>query len=88
MTTDAPNLKPAIHAAEQARKHAELLKANPSQEQFHLDSIMELLGEMAKPFGMTFDDLVAKGRVAIANQKSPAPVEPDPEELWRQERGR
>lgn len=85
--TDRPDLKPAIHAAEQARKHAELLKANPSQEQFHLDSIMELIGEMAKPLGMTLDDLMAKGR-AIGNQKSPAPVEPDPEEAWRQETGR
>jgi hypothetical protein len=84
MTDD---VKLAIHLAEQAEKHAELGARNPDDQQFHLDSIMELIEGMAGALGTSVDELNAKyGDRARAILK--ASSESDPEEAWRQERGR
>lgn len=77
-------LKEATHLVEQAEKHVALMKAGMGEEQFHLDSIMELIEGMAGALGTSVDELNAKhGDRARAILK--APFEPDVEEAWRQE---
>lgn len=42
------SLKRANHMAKQTEKHVELMKANPKDEQYHLDSIALLLQDVMK----------------------------------------
>lgn len=89
--TDRRDMKLAIHAAEQAEKHANLANANPGNEQFHMDSIMSLLEDMAKGLGTSLDEVNRKyGNRARAQMGLPPDpnLDPDPEEIWRRENGR
>lgn len=71
----------AGHALEQAEKHAKLLHTNPGEAQFHLDSIALLLQETMAALGAP---------LPVAPKTAPAapkviPLEPDFEDVWRQE---
>jgi hypothetical protein len=71
-------IKLAGHALEQAEKHVKLMAASPSQEQFHLDSIMSLLQDVTKTLGGT---PLPKGEHAPTTLP-----DSDPELIWQRER--
>lgn len=65
-------VKTIEHALDQAEKHIKMASANPSDKEYHLDSIALLLADANKTLG-------------IPQPTVRAPSEPDPEELWRQQ---